>query len=187
MSGGDGDLDTDVGRLEALNLQGLRQVWRERYGAPPKLRSRELLALILAWRIQAESGDGLSAETRRAIRRPPGEKARSQPASGTRLVREWEGLRHEVTALGGRGFLYRGERYASLSQIARQITGTRWNGPALLRPGGRGGVDERRPSARRPQSPRSAAPSTPARVARRAWTRPSTACTPSGRRARPTC
>ena len=135
MSGGHGeddDLDAEVDRLETLDLQALRQVWRERYGAPPKLRLRELLGLMLAWRMQAESGDGLSAETRRAIRRPPGEKARSQPAGGTRLVREWEGLRHEVTALGGQGFLYRGERYASLSQIARLITGVRWNGPRFF-------------------------------------------------------
>ncbi len=132
MSGGGDDLCAEVEGLEVLDLQALRQVWRERYGATPKLRSRELLGLMLAWRMQAEGREGLSAEVRRAIRRPPGEKARSQPASGTRLVREWEGLRHEVTALGGQRFLYRGERYASLSQIARLITGVRWNGPRFF-------------------------------------------------------
>jgi hypothetical protein len=30
------------------------------------------------------------------------------------------------------GFAYRGQRYRSLSQIARLITGTRWNGPAFF-------------------------------------------------------
>ena len=39
--------------------------------------------------------------------------------------------------VGADGFSYRGQRYRSLSQMARRITGTRWNGPAFfgLRPG----------------------------------------------------
>jgi len=30
------------------------------------------------------------------------------------------------------GFEYRGKRYESLSEIARQITGTRWSGPLFF-------------------------------------------------------
>lgn len=125
-----------VGFLEELDLHQLRSVWEERYGVPPKLRSRELLRLMLAWRIQAEATGALDVETRRSLRRPAGEKPKAQPTGGTRLVREWQGARHEVVAVEGGGFLYRGERYDSLSSIARQITGARWNGPRFfgLRP-----------------------------------------------------
>ena len=50
---------------------------------------------------------------------------------GTRLVRDWQGVQHEVTVLSG-GFEYRGRRFKSLSVIARTITGTRWSGPLFF-------------------------------------------------------
>jgi hypothetical protein len=50
---------------------------------------------------------------------------------GTRLVRQWQGETHEVTLLDS-GYAYRGQRYASLSEIARFITGTRWSGPLFF-------------------------------------------------------
>ncbi len=34
--------------------------------------------------------------------------------------------------MGEGGFLYQGDRYRSLSQIARVITGVRWNGPRFF-------------------------------------------------------
>jgi hypothetical protein len=123
-----------IAALEGLGLEALRSEWRARYGAPPPLRSPELLGMILAWRIQAEAEGGLGAETRRALRRPvaAGGRTTPRPSSGTKLVREWQGVRHEVTVLPEGGFLYRGERFRSLSQVARAITGTRWNGPRFF-------------------------------------------------------
>ena len=118
--------------MQAPDLQGLRSVWGERYGAPPKLRSPELLRLMLAWRMQVEAGGGLQQDTRRALRRPAGEKPQAVASSGTRLTREWQGRRHEVTTLGSEGFSYEGQTYASLSEIARRITGVRWNGPRFF-------------------------------------------------------
>ncbi len=47
--------------------------------------------------------------------------------AGTRLLREWQGRVHEVTVVKD-GFSYQGSTYRSLSEIARTITGTRWNG-----------------------------------------------------------
>ena len=124
----------DVARLEGLALESLRDEWRRRYGPPPALRSPELLAMMLAWRIQADADRGLDVETRRTLRRPiaAASRAAPQPSAGTKLVREWQGVQHEVTALSEGGFLYRGERYRSLSQVARAITGTRWNGPRFF-------------------------------------------------------
>ncbi len=57
--------------------------------------------------------------------------ARPRLGLGTRLIREWRGEVHQVT-VGEDGFDYRGMRYGSLSQIARQITGTRWSGPLFF-------------------------------------------------------
>ncbi len=49
---------------------------------------------------------------------------------------------HQVI-VGEDGFDYHGARYASLSRIAREITGTRWSGPlffGLRKAGGRAEV-----------------------------------------------
>ena len=50
---------------------------------------------------------------------------------GSSLIREWGGQRHEV-AVTHDGFAYQGEAYASLSQVAGKITGTKWNGPLFF-------------------------------------------------------
>jgi hypothetical protein len=118
----------EVRALERLDLEGLRAEWRRRYGPPPTLRSRDLLARMLAWRIQAEAFGGLDADLAKRLRRGVGlSAARSDVSLGTRLVREWQGEPHEVEALEN-GFRYRGTLYRSLSAVARQITGVKWNG-----------------------------------------------------------
>jgi hypothetical protein len=85
---------------------------------------------MLAWSLQAERLGDLDAATRRRLREPardPGPRL----IVGTRLVREWEGERHEVEVTA-EGFLYGGKRWKSLSQIARSITGSQWNGPRFF-------------------------------------------------------
>lgn len=127
---------TEPVSLEGLGLEDLRTIWRERYGAPPTLRSPELLGLMLAWRMQAEVQGGLSADLRRALRQLPAPRTALEPTPGTRLTREWQGMPHEVVVMTDGAFLYRGDRFGSLSEIARRITGARWNGPRFfgLRP-----------------------------------------------------
>ncbi len=126
------DLNADLSNLSTLDLIALRAEWRRHFGTPQPTRSIELLALMLAWRLQAECGNGLDTETRRALRRPMDERPRKLAVSGIRMIREWKGERHEVTALGSEDFVYRGAHYRSLSEIARLITGTRWNGPRFF-------------------------------------------------------
>ena len=46
----------------------------------------------------------------------------------TRFCRVWKGIMHELIAIGDGTFEYDGNRYKSLSAVARKITGTRWNG-----------------------------------------------------------
>jgi hypothetical protein len=50
---------------------------------------------------------------------------------GTKLIREWKGKVHEVVIAGGT-YIWAGQHYRSLSQIARAITGTRWSGPRFF-------------------------------------------------------
>ena len=50
---------------------------------------------------------------------------------GTHLIREWGNETHQVT-VDAAGLVYRGQRYRSLSEIARRITGTRWSGPRFF-------------------------------------------------------
>ncbi|HWN71046.1 MAG TPA: DUF2924 domain-containing protein, partial [Haliangium sp.] len=57
----------------------------------------------------------------------PAKRDSRLPQSGTVLVREHGGKRHEVQILDD-GFLYEKKRYRSLSAVARAITGTPWNG-----------------------------------------------------------
>ena len=47
------------------------------------------------------------------------------------FVREYEGVAHRVEATAD-GFRWQGRAWKSLSQIAREITGVRWNGPRFF-------------------------------------------------------
>jgi len=120
-------ITAEVRALAALDLAGLRNEWRRRYGAPPRMRSKDLLARLLAWRIQADAFGGLDAVTLRLLKSERAAPPAVDLAPGTRLAREWQGRRHEVEVLE-RGFRHDGRIYGSLSEVARAITGTRWNG-----------------------------------------------------------
>lgn len=48
-------------------------------------------------------------------------------AEGARLIREFKGKQYTVTIISG-GYEFNGKKYKSLSAIANEITGTRWNG-----------------------------------------------------------
>jgi hypothetical protein len=117
----------EVRALGALDLHGLRDEWRRRYGQPPAMRSKELLARLLAWRIQSDAFGGLDAATVRLLKTDRHLPSKPSLTAGTRLSREWQGRRHDVEVLK-KGFRYAGADYRSLSEVARAITGTRWNG-----------------------------------------------------------
>ncbi|MDB5406926.1 MAG: hypothetical protein JWL84_1838 [Rhodospirillales bacterium] len=117
----------------------LRLAWRRlhRCDAPVRL-SRDLLLRAVAYRLQEDAIGGLSAAVKRRLRALAQSIDQDGAAdggaaleSGARLVRGWRGRTHVVTVIDD-GFDYEGERYASLSEIARQITGARWSGPRFF-------------------------------------------------------
>lgn len=126
------DTDVKITDLAGMGLVDLREEWRRHFGAPPKLRSPELLGLMLAYRLQAAAEGGIDVDLRRTLRRPSAGKTSSVLTPGTRLAREWQGVRHEVTFEPDGRVRWQGEDYRSLSEAARAITGSRWNGPRFF-------------------------------------------------------
>jgi hypothetical protein len=61
----------------------------------------------------------------------PGAGLKHRLKVGTVLVREHQGERHIVTVVPD-GFAWQETTYASLSSIARAITGTAWSGPRFF-------------------------------------------------------
>ena len=128
--------------LKSLAIKELKQQWRSLYGCePPHRVSRELLTRAVAYRIQEQVLGGLKPSTRRLLERlasdarvgrPLTLSSCAPPASvGTVLMRDWQGITHEVKVLD-RGVLYKRKRYRSLSEVARLITGARWSGPLFF-------------------------------------------------------
>lgn len=129
---GEADVAQKVAALARLDLDGLRTMWRAHWGAPPLLRSVELLRLMLAWRLQAEALGGLGGETRRQLdRRGPVRMEGLELGIGAKLRREWRGRVVEVVVEAD-GFRWNGRSYSSLSAAASAIAGSRWNGPRFF-------------------------------------------------------
>jgi hypothetical protein len=127
-------------RLPTLGRSELRAEWHRLYDAEAPARlGRELLITAVAYGLQHEVLGGLRPDLRRRLRKiaeaarhgsevPP---AAPRLKPGTRLMREWQGRTHQVLVVD-HGFLWQQAHYQSLSQIAREITGTRWSGPVFF-------------------------------------------------------
>jgi hypothetical protein len=124
-----------ITELDAMDRAALIAAWGEIFGTPvPKRLSSPFLRRFLAFEMQARARGGLpkgfKARLAVAVREDP---RMTFPAlkPGGRLVREWNGVTHVVDVVDG-GFLWNGQRHASLSSIARAITGARWSGPRFF-------------------------------------------------------
>jgi hypothetical protein len=127
------DLEAELTRIAGMNINELRSLWREREGSePPSGFSKDLLARALAYAIQEEQLGGLSKEVKKLLACP---NAQADPPRrikvGSVIVREYAGARHEVFVVAD-GFSWQGSVFPSLSAIAKEITGTRWNGPRFF-------------------------------------------------------
>jgi hypothetical protein len=152
------DVATQLAALRSMTVAQLRERYREVFGEPSHSRNKDYLRKKVAWRIQELAEGGLSDRARARIdelaadvpirwrpsagadRAPapateptsanadgPGSRDPRLPPPGTVLTRVFNGVEHKVTVLEN-GFEYRGMRHASLSKLARDISGTNWNG-----------------------------------------------------------
>lgn len=124
--------------LKSTPTPELKKQWRDLFDTEPPAFNRRYLESRLAYRIQELAYGGLKLATIRRLE-ALGEqldgghittrrmRADWKPITGTRLIREWQGVEQVVTVLAD-GFEWQGRPYQSLSAIARAITGTRWNG-----------------------------------------------------------
>jgi hypothetical protein len=96
---------------------------------------RDLLLRTLAWRLQEKAFGGHDRATLKFLeelgQKRPGDQRLQRLKTGTVLIRDFEGVRHTVSIVQG-AFVWQEKTYASLSAIARIITGTNWNGPRFF-------------------------------------------------------
>jgi hypothetical protein len=129
-------LDAEVDHIRSLGIDALRKRWRMTFGAlPPPGLTKDIIARMIAYRIQEEAFGGLDRDTVKLLDRlARGQKPKElnrRIKVGTVLVREYDGERHTVTVVPD-GFVWRDTTYSSLTTIARAITGTAWNGPRFF-------------------------------------------------------
>ena len=110
----------------------------------PQHAKKDYLIKHIVWELQAKEQGGYSAQSQKQLDKLSKTVTKGKDASendikplkkssvleikaGTKLIREFKGKKHEIVALE-KGFEYKGKKYNSLSAIANEITGTRWNG-----------------------------------------------------------
>ncbi len=134
-----------IAALQDLSTAELAAEYEHLCGKPPRYRNPIWLRKRIAYHAQVAAYGGLSgpaqaelerlvadiqlpdAPTRGHVRDDKPKKSDNQPRPGTVLQREWHGTQIRVEVLPD-GFAWNGERYGSLSAVARAITGARWNG-----------------------------------------------------------
>jgi hypothetical protein len=144
------NLVKELAALERMTVGELQERYVEVFGEAVRSRHKQYLIRRIAWRLQANAEGGLSE---RALRRaeelanvadvrvtPPratttrstATLARSGgdprlPRPGTAITRRYKGRMINVTVLPD-GFEHEGERYGSLTAVAKAITGSHING-----------------------------------------------------------
>jgi hypothetical protein len=139
-----------IDELQALSRPELIKKWKELFGTnSPKNAKNDVLIKQIVWELQSRDQGGYSPQTEKQLDKLSNKLAAKQEVNeadikescrqsltleikaGTKLIREYKGEKHEVTALD-KGFEYRGNQYKSLSGIAKHITGTQWNGKVFF-------------------------------------------------------
>ena len=131
----DDQIRKEVEFLSAASRQELLLRWEKLNGSPaPDGLSTSLLRRGVIYDLQAKHYGGLAPAHRKTLLQIAANKKATLPATmktGARLVREWNGIAHTVDIVEG-GFRYKDKTYASLTAIAKEITGTHWSGPRFF-------------------------------------------------------
>ena len=131
-----------IAHLADWSWPDVKKEWHRLFGGDPPVANRRFVEKRIAHRWQeiefAKTDRSLLERNQRridelvatgALKR---QKAGATPIPGTELIRIYAGVEHRVRVLPDDEFEYAGKRYPSLSMIAREITGTRWSGPAFF-------------------------------------------------------
>ena len=134
-------VEAELDRLQNTPIAELRKRHRELFRTePPKAFGPDLLRRTIAHTIQEKAYGGLPPPIRRMLHqmvkavsaKPAGRLELPQRIKpGSELVRTWNGKTYRVTVTAD-GFAHAGKTFASLSEIAFAITGTKWNGPRFF-------------------------------------------------------
>jgi len=145
-----------INSLRAMTVGQLREKYRDVFGEETKSGNRDWLWRRIAWRIQELEYGGLSGRARNraaelaneadirqrvpkdAFSGHPDEARKKAVSPGTVLTRKYKGRMYSVRALEN-GFEYDGRIFRSLSAVARDITGSHWNGNLFFKISGNGG------------------------------------------------
>ncbi|QTH20184.1 DUF2924 domain-containing protein [Rhizorhabdus wittichii] len=129
-------LDQGLAALATMSPAQLREEWFSTFKEEAPDIPPSLLCRVLAYRLQEQQLGGLPAQAQRmldivteGVTPLPEPEIRLKP--GSRLLREWNGKLHTVM-VDADGFSFNGQRFASLSHIAREITGAHWSGPRFF-------------------------------------------------------
>ncbi len=127
--------------LEKLPINILRARWEGLWQTDaPQRMGKTMLVKSIEYKKREQSGAGLTAEQKNQLGKLIKHYQRNPKAfdpgrvlkPGTKLIRHYEGQKHIVTVLED-GFEYNGQQASSLSKIAKEITGTAWNGWTFFR------------------------------------------------------
>jgi hypothetical protein len=136
----DARIEAEIERIRLMTIIELRALWRAKFNSePPEAFGPDLLRRSIAHKLQEDAYGGLDRATARLLNELMAQSAKTNGRivvprrikAGAVLVREWKGKSHRITVTEG-GFAFEGKPYESLSEIARMITGTRWNGPRFF-------------------------------------------------------
>jgi len=158
----------ELTKLPGCLIHELRERWRALFrGEPPPAFGPDLLRRSIAQKLQEDAYGKLSSAAQRELNRIVASLAKNPAArlelprrikAGAVLVRDWKGKSYHVTVIE-KGFAYDERVYPSLSEIAREITGTRWNGPKFFglrptkKPSDEEPADKMPPTRGRPRKP----------------------------------
>jgi hypothetical protein len=134
------DLERTLDELARSRIEDMRQKWSQLFSAPPPVAfGPDLLRRSISQKLQEGAYGGLDRATERLLNQLMAQSTKSDGKivvprrikPGAVLVRDWKGKSHRITVLA-EGFAFESKSYGSLSEIARMITGTRWNGPRFF-------------------------------------------------------
>jgi hypothetical protein len=151
-------LEEELDALKRMTVSQLQRKYAEVFGEPTRAHNKPFLWKRIAWRLQVQAEGDISERARQRAQKlareedlrihppkgtfapaPAPDKSRTVvlpftpvrderlPTPGTLLGRIYRGKRVEVEVLS-KGFRYKGRNYPTLTAVAKEITGTHWNG-----------------------------------------------------------